>query len=227
MAEGTKGAHARVVPGHSTSFTSDRFDGRLSPATATTVATLPAMTGGDDVTASEKGIVASAADGVIVAAPMGFAIGSAKAFLDGHSPEAKAAFNTSAAGASAPKPSTLSPTAAARTAALAAAYVHPITQISSVTGMFAAVGAVYCGTEALLESSRGKHDVWNKAIAGCAAGSLVGVRSRSVYASSGACAAFAAMNLFLDAVGGNPGSAFGDNPNLVKRRKIYETPGAE
>jgi hypothetical protein len=183
------------------------------------------MTGGEDASASEKGFIAAASEGVLVAAPIGLAVGSAKAFLGGHSPEARAAFNASAVRSSTSTAShSVSPMVAARTATLASAYVHPISQITSVTAIFATVGAVYCGTEALLESSRGKKDVWNKAIAGCAAGSLVGLRSGNLYVSGGACASFAAFNIFLDAVGGNPGTASGVNPTLEKRRKIYEIP---
>lgn len=156
--------------------------------------------GGDG---EDKGLLGSVAEGIIVAAPMGFAVGSARAFLSGHSPEAKAAA-----------------AAAARGVAASASYTHPIAAIAGVTGAFASLGAMYCGTEHLVHSSRGKSDVWNKAIAACAAGSVVGVRSGSVGAGGGACAAFAAVTLMVDVLDGHAGPVVNDT--LARRKKVYE-----
>lgn len=156
--------------------------------------------GGDG---EDKGLLGSVAEGVIIAAPMGFAVGSARAFLSGHSPEAKAAA-----------------AAAARGVATSATYTHPIAAIAGVTGAFASLGAMYCGTEHLVQSTRGKSDVWNKAIAACAAGSVVGVRTGSVGAGGGACAAFAAVSVAVDILDGNAGPT--TNDTLTKRKKVYE-----
>lgn len=53
----------------------------------------------------------------------------------------------------------------------------------------------------MARSIRGKRDFVNGAIAGCAAGSVVGLRAGSVLMSGGACAAFAAMSAFVETVG--------------------------
>jgi Tim17/Tim22/Tim23/Pmp24 family len=157
--------------------------------------------GGDG---EDKDLLGAVTDGMMMSAPMGFVVGSAKAFLSGHSPEAKAAASAAARGA----------------VAATASYTHPVLAIAGHTGAFASLGAVYCGTEQLLKSTRGKSDVWNKAIAGCSAGSVVGVRSGSVAAGGGACAAFAAMALLVDVFDGNAGPTV--NETLAKRRKLYE-----
>lgn len=157
--------------------------------------------GGD---AEDKGLVGAIAEGVTVAAPIGLASGAAQAFLAGHSPGAKAAAAASARGA---------------TQAIAG-YTPPLTQIAGVTGAFAGVGAVYAATEQIVRTSRGTDDSLNKAIAGCAAGSVVGIRTGSAYAGGGACAAFAAMSAFLDLMGGTAGPVV--NETWIKRKKIYE-----
>jgi hypothetical protein len=157
--------------------------------------------------AEDKGLLGAVTEGVSISAPIGLAVGSARAFLSGHSPEAKAAAAAAAAAARGAAPT-------------AVAYTHPVAAIASHTGAFAALGAVYCGTEQLARSSRGKDDVWNKAIAGCSAGSVVGLRTGSVVAGGGACAVFASMAIVLDLLDGTGGPTV--NTNLIKRRKLYE-----
>lgn len=64
-------------------------------------------------------------------------------------------------------------------------------QLAATTGAFAGLGAVYLGTETLLRNNRDKDDVWNRVIAGSLAGSLVGLRTGSLFVSGGAAAAIA------------------------------------
>lgn len=150
----------------------------------------------------EKGLVGAVAEGVMITTPIGFTVGASKAFLAGHSAEARAAAS-----------------ALLRGTAVAASFTHPATVIAGYTGAFAAIGGIYAGSEEVLKSTRGKNDMWNQAIAACSAGSVVGVRTGSVAAAGGSCAAFAAMAVALELFE-TPGPMVNDV--IIKRKKLYE-----
>lgn len=136
----------------------------------------------------ENGLVGAVAEGVMITTPFGLMVGASKAYLTGYSAEARAAA-----------------AAMARGTAVAASYTHPAALIAGYTGAFAAVGGLYCGTENIAKGVRGKDDSWNRAIAACSAGSVVGVRTGSVAAAGGSCAAFAALAAAMDLFEGNVG----------------------
>ncbi|KAL1917813.1 uncharacterized protein VTP21DRAFT_3647 [Calcarisporiella thermophila] len=63
------------------------------------------------------------------------------------------------------------------------------TRTGGTIGFFAAMGGIFAGAECAASAVRGKDDMWNSAIAGCAAGVLAGVRAHSFATMCGACAA--------------------------------------
>ena len=63
----------------------------------------------------------------------------------------------------------------------------------------------------------GKKDIWNGAAAGCAAGSVVGLRTGSVLGSAGACAAFASMSALVESIGLGQTSS----PTEARRKAVY------
>lgn len=97
--------------------------------------------------------------------------------------------------------------------------VQPLPGIVMTTATFAAVGGIFTGATAVAEDVRGKQDIWNGAIAGIAAGSVVGLRSGSLYASAGACGAFAAMSIILEILGGTMGPV--EDRNAERRADLY------
>lgn len=86
--------------------------------------------------------------------------------------------------------------------------LQPLAYVLSTTGAFAGLGAVYLGTETLLRNNRDKDDVWNRVIAGSLAGSLVGLRNGSLYASGGAAASIAFGTFILHLCNGKIGSMY-------------------
>ncbi|KNC55500.1 uncharacterized protein AMSG_01765 [Thecamonas trahens ATCC 50062] len=74
--------------------------------------------------------------------------------------------------------------------------------IRSQALLFASVSAVFAASECVVRSVRNKNDAWNAVIAGCAAGSTLGVRSRSLGASVAGCVSLAALMAAVEATGG-------------------------
>lgn len=91
----------------------------------------------------------------------------------------------------------------------------------ATTATYAALGGIYTGVEAMAENMRGKQDLWNRVIGGAATGTLVGVRTGSIYAGGGASFACAFMAFFLGALGGTVGPM---DESVFKRRlaSIYD-----
>lgn len=98
--------------------------------------------------------------------------------------------------------------------------MQPLPALFATTATYAALGGVYTGVEALAEDMRGKHDLWNRVIGGAAAGSLVGLRTGSVYASGGAAFACGVVAFAIGALGGTIGPV--NNPGLARREAIYK-----
>lgn len=65
--------------------------------------------------------------------------------------------------------------------------------IRSHAGLFAAVGAVYAATECLSMGVRGDEGAMNAVIAGCVAGSIIGIKTRKMTYAVGGCASLAAI----------------------------------
>mmetsp|Transcript_36004 Transcript_36004/g.70845 ORF Transcript_36004/g.70845 Transcript_36004/m.70845 type:complete len:246 (+) Transcript_36004:139-876(+) len=67
---------------------------------------------------------------------------------------------------------------------------------------FAFITGVFSGSECLVEKARGKHDVWNPVMSGCATGAAMQAKSGPQAAALG-CAGFAAFSLAIEAVMGH------------------------
>ena len=140
---------------------------------------------------ADEGLIANAMNGFVPGVGIGFFVGSARAYLAGLS-HAQAV----AAGRVIANP--------------------PLRMILTSTAMFASVGAMYTAAEPIVRNMRDNtDDAMNGAIAGCAAGSLVGIRNGSVGVSAGACATFAALSAMVELV---PHS--NDN-TIVRRKAVY------
>jgi hypothetical protein len=75
------------------------------------------------------------------------------------------------------------------------------TRTGSTIGLFAAVGAVFSATECAASTFSDKQET-NAAIAGCAAGSLLGLQKRSLPLTCGACMGLGATMWAYQATGG-------------------------
>lgn len=64
---------------------------------------------------------------------------------------------------------------------------------------FAAMGALYSGSECVIEKARAKHDIYNSAYAGCFTGGALAARAGWQAAGIG-CASFAAFSVMIDKV---------------------------
>ena len=62
---------------------------------------------------------------------------------------------------------------------------------------FAFLTGVFSGSECVIEKYRAKHDVWNQALSGCAAGATLNAKN-GVQASAFGCAGFAAFSIVID-----------------------------
>ena len=69
--------------------------------------------------------------------------------------------------------------------------------IVSQAKTFATIGLMFAGTECIIESYRGKHDLYNSVYSGFATGGLLGLRAGPVAAVWGGCG-FAAFSLGID-----------------------------
>lgn len=154
----------------------------------------------------EGGLIDNVMGGLVPGAGVGLVAGSAKAYLNGMS-SADTLARIEALRASSRPPSA---------AALAAmAPTPPLRMIAATTGLFAVVGAIFTAVEPMAQNARGRRDAFNGAIAGCAAGSVVGLKTGTLHGSAGACAAFAAMSALIETVG------FGATDGSKRREKVY------
>ncbi len=140
---------------------------------------------------ADDGLITNAMNGLVPGLGIGLFVGSARAYLSGLS-HAQAV----AAGRVVANP--------------------PLRLITTTTAMFATVGAMYTATEPIVRSARDNvDDPWNGAVAGCAAGALVGVRNGSLATSCGACASFAAISAFIEVV------PSGNDDTMKRRKAVY------
>ena len=64
---------------------------------------------------------------------------------------------------------------------------------------FAAMGALFAGSECVVEKARAKHDAWNAVYAGCAAGGTLAAGAGPRAAGMG-CVTFAAFSAFIEKI---------------------------
>ena len=64
---------------------------------------------------------------------------------------------------------------------------------------FALMGALFAGSECVIEKARARHDAWNAVYAGCAAGGALAAPAGPRAACVG-CASFAAFSAFIDRI---------------------------
>lgn len=140
---------------------------------------------------NDDGLIINAMRGLVPGVICGGVVGSARAYLSG----------LSYSGA-------LGAIPASRTTA-------PLKTLLSTTVLFASVGTLYTTAEPIAAGMRGKNDALNGAVAGCVAGSAVGLRNGNVQAGLGACAAFAAMSTFVEVV------SHGNDKTVVRRKAVY------
>ncbi|MCO5600580.1 hypothetical protein L7F22_054694 [Adiantum nelumboides] len=69
----------------------------------------------------------------------------------------------------------------------------------STAKAFAIMGAIFSGTECMVEKARAKHDLKNTAIAGCVTGGAISVRA-GPKASCVGCAGFAAFSVLIEKI---------------------------
>ncbi len=67
---------------------------------------------------------------------------------------------------------------------------------------FGIISAIFGGVDCVIEKYRGKHDVWNPVISGCAVGATMGAKGGPAAACLG-CAGFAGFSLIVDKVMGH------------------------
>lgn len=190
---------------------------------------------GDEV--DERGVIESMRDGTLSAGVFGIVVGASRAFLGSYkSPEPPSPFSSSPPSSSSSSSAAVSGATSAVASSsssssnwsgargtlrrVAHSSQHPFAQIVSVTGLFAAVGAIYCGTRSFLHQQRQTDDLLNKTISGCAAGSAAGIRSGNLITGCTACATFAVANLFLHFVDGDLG--YNREALMEKHKEIYK-----
>jgi import inner membrane translocase subunit TIM22 len=64
---------------------------------------------------------------------------------------------------------------------------------------FGAMGALFAGSECVIEKARAKHDIYNAVYAGCAAGGALAA-SGGIKAAGFGCVSFAAFSAFIEKV---------------------------
>lgn len=69
----------------------------------------------------------------------------------------------------------------------------------STAKAFAIMGAIFAGTECVVEKARAKHDIKNTAIAGCVTGGAISARA-GAKASCFGCAGFAAFSVVIEKI---------------------------
>ncbi|ESK97911.1 nadh-ubiquinone oxidoreductase 213 kda subunit [Moniliophthora roreri MCA 2997] len=76
-----------------------------------------------------------------------------------------------------------------------------LTRTGGTITFFAAMGATFAFTEALVANQRQKNDAYNSASGACAAGFLAGIKTRSIPAALGGCAFLGTVVGVFDATG--------------------------
>ena len=79
--------------------------------------------------------------------------------------------------------------------AMARSYARSTVRMSK---QFAPMSAVFVYSECMCERIRGKHDMWNPIIGGCAAGAALSAPTKSATAMAGGCAMFAAFSAAME-----------------------------
>ncbi|TIA72125.1 hypothetical protein E3P92_02012 [Wallemia ichthyophaga] len=97
------------------------------------------------------------------------------------------------------------------------------TRTGSTISYFAAVGATFAFTETAVSNVRGDQDAISSAAGGCAAGSLIGARSKSIPAAAGGCLLFGALMGAFQAAGGTLTAGIGPHPSLEERSNKRES----
>ncbi|PXF42548.1 Outer envelope pore protein 16-3, chloroplastic/mitochondrial [Gracilariopsis chorda] len=154
---------------------------------------------------SESGVLQSAKEGAVPGAYAGFTVAAARAFLAAGAPPS-------------PVPAKSSPVSKSLLTSVARS--SPLPMIASTTAIYSALGAVYMATTTLARDTRNKDDMWNSVIAGAVAGSLVGIRSSSLYMSAGAAASLASVSALYHIFDGQFGAPK-DNRVVQRRKAIY------
>ncbi|OSX68561.1 hypothetical protein BU14_2578s0001 [Porphyra umbilicalis] len=78
---------------------------------------------------------------------------------------------------------------------------QPLRMVGRTTLVYTAMGGIFASVEDTMSSLRdGRKDIWNGAVAGCAAGMVFGVNSQKLSVGAGMCATLAATSAFLEAV---------------------------
>ncbi|TFY80775.1 hypothetical protein EWM64_g3246 [Hericium alpestre] len=99
-----------------------------------------------------------------------------------------------------------------------------LTRTGGTIGFFAAMGATYAATEAIVANQREKEDALNGVVGGCAAGFLAGLRARSLPVAVASCAVLGAVVGTFD-YGGQ--TLQGDTTNLSfeeRRQRFFKQP---
>ncbi|CAD7701746.1 unnamed protein product [Ostreobium quekettii] len=87
---------------------------------------------------------------------------------------------------------------------------------------FAATGIMYAGGECMSEWIRGKSDYKNGMVGGLAAGSIVGLRTRSIALGVGASVAMAFMSAVVDSTGHNiKGDGLKIDDGAIPTKPVY------
>lgn len=159
----------------------------------------------------DQGLIRNMGRGAYAGLLAGLFVGSGRAYLAGQDvTTAQTMVATSTRGA----------TRVAAAQALKAALTNKPARILGITtALYTSVGAIFTGLLPMVQNARGKKDPLNPAMAGCAAGTVVGLRSGSLYVSGGACASFAFVAAFLDVLGGTMGPTH--DRTTERRREMY------
>ncbi|KAI0565884.1 Tim17/Tim22/Tim23/Pmp24 [Gracilaria domingensis] len=165
---------------------------------------------------TEDGVLEAAKEGAKSGLFVGFTVGSIRAFLYG---EPQPPATTTAPATVTPKQP--SPATSLAATALRAARPTPLAMLVSTTAMYSGLGAVYLATDSFAHGVRDKDDMWNSVIAGVVSGSLVGLRTGSLYISAGAASSLAAVSALYHIFDGQFGPRE-DNPGIRRRRAVYQ-----
>ncbi|TDL28601.1 hypothetical protein BD410DRAFT_738089, partial [Rickenella mellea] len=96
-----------------------------------------------------------------------------------------------------------------------------LTRSGGTIGFFAAMGATFAFSEAVVGNVREKNDYVNGAAAGCAAGFLAGIRARSLPVAVASCAVIGGAMGTFDYAGQLSGSRDARSETAEERRKKF------
>ncbi|KIJ68510.1 hypothetical protein HYDPIDRAFT_24780 [Hydnomerulius pinastri MD-312] len=96
-----------------------------------------------------------------------------------------------------------------------------LTRTGGTIGTFAAMGAAFAYTEAVVANQRETDDALNGLAGGCAAGFLAGIRTRSLPVAVGSCAVVGAAMATFDYAGQIVGAT--EEQKEEKRKKFFKT----